>query len=226
MTPPRPGDEADLSKLLDSDRYQDYVFKDGEFVGRFDEMYRKFPDPWNCVADSTSLENEIFCTVLRSISPGVSTVLDVGCGLGTLTARISEAVEPSEVYGIDVSQAAIEKAKQAYPGIHFSVHDLLDDSWDSLPDRMDLITMAEVCWYIIPGIRRVFGKLHELLNHGGHLVVLQNFYRPEDQQYGGDVMQGPDELVSLVRGAGFQIDREMHLHSSPPMKALIWARKL
>ena len=40
-----------MNKLVHSDRYQDYVFKDGEFVGQFDEMYRRFPDPWNCVAD-------------------------------------------------------------------------------------------------------------------------------------------------------------------------------
>ena len=28
-------------------KYQDYVIKDGKFVGKFDEMYRKFSDPWN-----------------------------------------------------------------------------------------------------------------------------------------------------------------------------------
>ena len=28
-------------------KYQDYVIKDGKFVGEFDEMYKKFSDPWN-----------------------------------------------------------------------------------------------------------------------------------------------------------------------------------
>lgn len=28
-------------------KYQDYVIKDGRFVGRFDEMYRHFDDPWH-----------------------------------------------------------------------------------------------------------------------------------------------------------------------------------
>jgi hypothetical protein len=28
-------------------RYQDYVIKSGKFVGKFEEMYSKFSDPWN-----------------------------------------------------------------------------------------------------------------------------------------------------------------------------------
>ena len=29
------------------ERYQDYVIKDGEFVGKFEEMYQKFDNPWH-----------------------------------------------------------------------------------------------------------------------------------------------------------------------------------
>ena len=29
------------------DRYQDYVIKDGKFIGKFEEMYQKFDDPWH-----------------------------------------------------------------------------------------------------------------------------------------------------------------------------------
>ena len=28
-------------------KYQDLVIKDGNFVGKFEEMYQKFSDPWN-----------------------------------------------------------------------------------------------------------------------------------------------------------------------------------
>ena len=28
-------------------KYQDLVIKDGKFVGKFEEMYQKFSDPWN-----------------------------------------------------------------------------------------------------------------------------------------------------------------------------------
>ena len=29
-------------------KYQDYVIKDGQFIGRFEEMYRDVSDPWHC----------------------------------------------------------------------------------------------------------------------------------------------------------------------------------
>ncbi len=28
-------------------KYQDLVIKDGKFVGKFEEMYKKFSDPWH-----------------------------------------------------------------------------------------------------------------------------------------------------------------------------------
>lgn len=214
-----------MSKIADSARYQDYVFRDGQLVGRFDEMYSTCPDPWSCVSNVGSLQNDILCTVLRSISDEVSAALDVGCGLGALTSRVRDAVNPTIMHAVDVSARAIEAARANYPGIRFGVHDLLNDRREALPHGLDLITMAEVCWYIIPGIAQTFGALRELLNPGGHLLILQHFYRPEEQQYGVDVMRGPHDLVTLVKSAGFRVEQEIHLQPDPPMKALVWARK-
>ena len=28
-------------------RYQDFVIKDGKFIGEFEKMYQNFDDPWN-----------------------------------------------------------------------------------------------------------------------------------------------------------------------------------
>ena len=28
-------------------KYQDLVIKNGKFIGKFEEMYQKFSDPWN-----------------------------------------------------------------------------------------------------------------------------------------------------------------------------------
>ena len=32
---------------MKSVKYQDFVIKDGEFVGEFEEMYQQVEDPWN-----------------------------------------------------------------------------------------------------------------------------------------------------------------------------------
>ena len=54
-------------------------------------------------------------------------ILDVGCGTGTLTAKISEA--GASVIGIDASPEMIAKAKTAFPDIHFFVMDATDFSF-------------------------------------------------------------------------------------------------
>src|SRR6186997_267804 len=60
------------------------------------------------------------------LTPGI-TVLDVGCGPGTITADIGRRVAPGRVIGIDASAAVIEDARGgagAGPNVEFVVGDL------------------------------------------------------------------------------------------------------
>ena len=216
----RPKDE------IESGRYQDYVIKDGQMIGEFDLMYRKFPDPWGCGADSASIQNDLLCTLLKRVADEVNTVLDVGCGLGALTGRIKAVLEPVRVCAIDISETAIEEASGMYPDIDFRVHNLLKDPFHRLPHNLDIITMAEVCWYIIPDISRVLDGLYELLRLGGHLAIPQHFYHPDEQQYGNEVMTAPNDLIKLLEKSRFQVVREVLIQLTPPNHVFIWARKM
>tara|TARA_Y200000002_G_scaffold247768_1_gene205126 strand:- start:26 stop:169 length:144 start_codon:yes stop_codon:yes gene_type:complete len=40
-------------------KHQDHVFKDRKFVGKFEEMYQKFSDPWNLLKKN-KLNNNLF----------------------------------------------------------------------------------------------------------------------------------------------------------------------
>src|SRR5262245_46318599 len=54
-------------------------------------------------------------------------VLDIGCGPGTITADIGRRVAPGRVLGIDASAAVIEAARRnagGGPNVEFSVGDL------------------------------------------------------------------------------------------------------
>ena len=60
------------------------------------------------------------------LTDGIS-VLDLGCGPGTITADLGRRVAPGRVLGIDVSAGVIEEARRdagGGPNVEFSVGDL------------------------------------------------------------------------------------------------------
>ena len=67
-------------------RYQDYVIKDGQFVGRFEDMYRDCPDPWHCTEQADSWKNHLLLGAVHSLR-GVRDALDVG-GLAQCLDRL------------------------------------------------------------------------------------------------------------------------------------------
>ena len=68
------------------------------------------------------------------LRPGLS-LLDIGCGPGTITADFAARLAPGKVLGIDTSANVIAAAKRDYPEVAFTSGDVyqLDDagaSWD------------------------------------------------------------------------------------------------
>jgi ubiquinone/menaquinone biosynthesis C-methylase UbiE len=87
--------------------------------------------------------------LIPHLRPGLS-LLDVGCGPGTITADLAERLAPGRVCGIDPSDEVIAAAQRDYPGVEFATGDVYampfdDGSWDivhahqvlqHLPDRV------------------------------------------------------------------------------------------
>jgi trans-aconitate methyltransferase len=69
-------------------------------------------------------------------------ILDLGCGTGHLSARISAS--GAEVIGIDKSPAMIEQARQNYPGLRFEVADATDFRFDHIFDAV--FSNAAIHW--------------------------------------------------------------------------------
>lgn len=58
--------------LIKKKHYQDFVIKDGQFIGQFEKMYQKFKDPWNKLSNNQkekSVVHELiyfFCNKIRN----------------------------------------------------------------------------------------------------------------------------------------------------------------
>lgn len=136
--------------------YQDYVIKEGKFIGEFEEMYKDFDDPWHQITrERFSSEKAVGLNLLQHLKKKfkIKTVVELGCGFGDYTARVEEI--GLKTIGIDISSTAIEKAKlrHAFQIQKSGSLDFLCSAFANfqlLKDiKPDVILMPEITWYVL-----------------------------------------------------------------------------
>lgn len=123
--------------------YHKFVFDENKrkYVGNFDDMYQfEKTDPWQC-SDLSNSVKKIHSAILNTYN--FNTILDYGCGKGVFTHTLKK--ENNKVYGVDISENAIQKAKLAYEDIvNFST--VSEKHWNKR--SYDLVVCLEVLSYV------------------------------------------------------------------------------
>ena len=91
-------------------------------------------------------------------------VLDLGCGTGILTNEISKFVH--EVIGVDLSSNMIEKAKETFPNLKFTVMDACALPWENFFD----IVFSNAVFHFIQSQDILLKNIHKVLTKNGMLV--------------------------------------------------------
>lgn len=130
----------------------------------------KMPQGTNTILDRRTLFNSNK-NLIDIIKPG-QTVLDVGCGSGSITKDIIELVgKNGKVIGIDTSEHLIELARKNYGNIanlHFEAADINDYTPS---ESFDVITSARVLqWLNNP--KEILLKMVSILKKGGCISIL------------------------------------------------------
>ena len=113
-------------------------------------------------------------TLLDLLTPGMS-VLDVGCGPGTLTIEIARQVDPAPVVGMDVNPDMVRAAEAAsppgeIPNLVFYVGDIRESTWDA---EFALAAATRILQWL-PDPDAAVAKMAEAVVPGG-LVVLRDY---------------------------------------------------
>ncbi|MGC4807284.1 trans-aconitate 2-methyltransferase [Micromonospora sp. DT233] len=129
------------------------------------------------------------------------TVVDLGCGPGTLTATLARRWPAARVVGLDSSAEMIERAAALGEPVDFAVADVRD--WHPGPDVDVLVANAVLQW--VPGHRELLTRWVAELPAGAWLAVQVpgNFDAPSHRALREVAGTGPwaAELTPLLRAA-------------------------
>lgn len=180
------------------------------------DAYERLMGRWSRVLARPFLE---FCGVTDG-----DTVLDVGCGTGSLTRAIADAADIRSVRGIDSSEAYVEFARSRTddPQVMYEAGDACALPF---PDGTFDRTMALLVLNFIPDARRAAAEMVRVTRSGGVVgaavwdvrgglpafrmfwdtacVVDANASKPRDCYYTGPLIR-PGELASTWSGLGLE----------------------
>ena len=179
-----------LKRKTKYERYQDYVIKNGNFIGEFEQMYKDFRNPWEqTTREQWAMEKYVAINLIKKLN--AKKVIELGCGLGYFTNKIRQI--GVDVLGVDISKTAIEKARKKYPQCKFYIGDIMDKKI-YLEFKPDVIVMSEVTWYILDKIDDFIVFLKEKMKET-YLIHLLTVYPKGIQKYGKDKFTDLKEIM-------------------------------
>jgi SAM-dependent methyltransferase len=111
------------------------------------------------------------------VGPEPQTVLDLGCGPGSLSIRLLERFPSASVVGVDLDPVLLTLARGAYgqhPRLRFVTADLRDEGWAAhlgLEGPVDAaLSTTALHWLETAALTRLYRDLARLLRLGGALI--------------------------------------------------------
>ena len=189
-------------KACSSANYRDYVIKDGQFIGAFEEMYRNIEDPWNH-GNARAIQYDLVLLLLQrnGVCKDGGRILDIGCGKGAFTSRIQDSFPHCSITGIDISSTAIKFAKKNHhsSNTEFFTLDIQED-YRSITSQYNLVVMSQLIGYILPRLDEIVSYITKsVLAENGYLVINQAFYKPQEQTYGKEIISTVEDLLKYVK---------------------------
>ena len=142
------------------------------------------------------------------------TILDVGCGGGFTIRRLLNRSKDAQVYGIDISEESVAKAKKVNADVLEKQVFVTLGSAEKLPyenEKFDLVTAVETV-YFWPNLPGCLLEVRRVLKPGGKFAILVEVVDSDSKWT--SVVEGmtaytPEQIKSLLDDAGF-IQTEIH----------------
>ncbi len=154
-------------------------------------------------------------------------MLDVGCGGGATLKRLLKRSRDAKVYGIDISEESIAKARKVNEAVLDQQVFLTVGSAAQLPyedKKFDLVTAVETV-YFWPDLPLCFAEVLRVLKPGAKFVIMLEVIESDSKW--ADIVDGmtvytPEQLQRMLSDAGF-VGTEVH-RKKPSYATIIGVR--
>jgi len=142
------------------------------------------------------------------------TMLDVGCGGGFTIRRLLNRSKDAHVYGIDISEESVTKAKKVNAEVLNKQVFVTQGSAERLPynnEIFDLVTAVETV-YFWPDLPDCLQEVRRVLKPGGKFAIMVEVVESDSKWTSivdGMTAYTPEQLKTLLDDAGF-IQTEIH----------------
>ena len=142
------------------------------------------------------------------------TMLDVGCGGGFTIRRLLKRSKDAQVYGIDISEESVTKARKVNAEVLDKQVYVTQGSAENLPyndELFDLVTAVETV-YFWPNLPDCLQEVRRVLKPGGKFAIMVEVV--DSHSKWTNVVESmtaypPEQLKTLLDDAGF-IQTEIH----------------
>ena len=142
------------------------------------------------------------------------TMLDIGCGGGATLKRLLKRSKGAQVYGIDISEESVAKARKVNANVLDRQVFVTQGSAEKLPyedNKFDLVTAVETV-YFWPDLPNCLKEVRRVVKPGGRFAIMVEVL--ESDSVWTDVVDGmtaysPEQLKEMLEGAGF-VKTELH----------------
>jgi len=151
------------------------------------------------------------------------TMLDVGCGGGFTTRRLLKRSKDAKVYGIDISEESVAKAKKVNTDVLDKQVFVTQGSAEELPykDEMFDLVMAVETVYFWPNLPNCLQEVRRVLKPSGKFAILVEVVDSDSKWTSvveGMTAYSPEVLRKLLDEAGFT---QTEIHRKKPTYATI-----
>lgn len=198
-----------MTKIESSD-YHDYVIKNGELIGEFEQMYENSTTiPWHQDEQENWIDVLLTVAFLKS-KKAFSRVVDYGSGTGHYLDILIRNFNAVDGVGFDVSAKATKKAKELFPRSTFRTADLMIQ--DEKQFQLDSISQSTLhvirgtLWYVFPKMETVVKNIYNQVKSNDSLLVVQNFPPLDSSFVGKEVISSPKTLIEHFVEEGFELE--------------------